>query len=231
METSHQTSSRSIGSVLSDPKLLLPLVIVCALQAGQQLSGINAVAYYSSAIFEQAGLSAANAKWATLFVGCVNLLATVFSSLVMQRCNRRPVILTSCLFTAITLIALTVFIRFNGEHIIFTYASVIAVIVYIGAFQIGLGPIPYFIASELFEVPPRPAAMAIGSMTAWFFNFVIGMSFLVIQSLFGGAVFLIFAVTCLLLFGFLYRYLPETMDKQATDIAPMIADGFRSKRQ
>lgn len=30
-------------SVLRDPKLLLPLVLVCAMQGGQQLSGINAV--------------------------------------------------------------------------------------------------------------------------------------------------------------------------------------------
>lgn len=30
-------------SVLADPKLLLPLVLVCAMQGGQQLSGINAV--------------------------------------------------------------------------------------------------------------------------------------------------------------------------------------------
>jgi MFS transporter, SP family, solute carrier family 2 (facilitated glucose transporter), member 3 len=34
---------RSLWSVIRDPTLLLPLVIVCALQAGQQLSGINAV--------------------------------------------------------------------------------------------------------------------------------------------------------------------------------------------
>lgn len=33
----------SIGKVLADRTLLLPLLLVCALQAGQQLSGINAV--------------------------------------------------------------------------------------------------------------------------------------------------------------------------------------------
>lgn len=45
MEPSHETEDekRSLTSVLKDPKLLLPLVLVCAMQGGQQLSGINAV--------------------------------------------------------------------------------------------------------------------------------------------------------------------------------------------
>lgn len=33
----------TIGRVLKDRKLLLPLMLVCFLQAGQQFSGINAV--------------------------------------------------------------------------------------------------------------------------------------------------------------------------------------------
>lgn len=37
------TESRGILSILRDPALLLPIVLVCALQGGQQLSGINAV--------------------------------------------------------------------------------------------------------------------------------------------------------------------------------------------
>lgn len=35
--------SRGLWSILKDPTLLLPIILVCALQAGQQLSGINAV--------------------------------------------------------------------------------------------------------------------------------------------------------------------------------------------
>lgn len=48
MEPTEETSDekRSFLSVLRDPKLLLPLVLVCAMQGGQQLSGINAVSVY-----------------------------------------------------------------------------------------------------------------------------------------------------------------------------------------
>lgn len=38
--------TRGIWSVLRDPALLLPIILVCALQGGQQLSGINAVSNF-----------------------------------------------------------------------------------------------------------------------------------------------------------------------------------------
>ena len=45
MEPSSESidEKQDLRSVLFNPKLLLPLVLVCAMQGGQQLSGINAV--------------------------------------------------------------------------------------------------------------------------------------------------------------------------------------------
>lgn len=42
-ESLTQTDKRSILSVLRDPTLLLPVILVCSLCFGQQMSGINAV--------------------------------------------------------------------------------------------------------------------------------------------------------------------------------------------
>lgn len=43
LEKRNEIKSMSLISVLRDPTLLLPLIIVCSFQGGQQLSGINAV--------------------------------------------------------------------------------------------------------------------------------------------------------------------------------------------
>lgn len=69
-----QTETRSMWSVLTDKTLLMPIILVCALLGGQQLSGINAVFYYSVEIFKKIGLSEPNAKWANLGAGVVNLM-------------------------------------------------------------------------------------------------------------------------------------------------------------
>lgn len=73
-EAAAQAGTRSTWSVLTDKKLLLPIILVCALLGGQQLSGINAVFYYSVEIFQKMGLSKLNAKWANLGAGATNLL-------------------------------------------------------------------------------------------------------------------------------------------------------------
>lgn len=127
-----------------------------------------------------------------------------------------------------------------------------AVLAYVIFYGIGLGPIPFFIGSELFEVGPRPAAMSLGSMFNWGGNFLVGMTFPSLQAAIGAYVFLVFAVCILILVQFneyvvlsllvnarrsvrnvkivAYRtYLPETRGRSTTDIAAAMTQGFKSK--
>lgn len=230
LEASSQTETRSLWSVITDKKLLMPIILVCALQGGQQLSGVNAVFYYSVVIFQNAGLSAANAKWANLGAGCVNLLTALFTPLIMKKFNRRPVIMGSCFFAGVFLVILTFVVKHSDEVSWFPMACVFSVFGYILAYQIGLGPIPYFIGSELFEVAPRPAAMSLGSLASWFCNFFVGMTFLLLQTITGAYVFLPFAIVCFGLVALMFRYLPETRCRQTADIVPLVSHGFASKR-
>ncbi|XP_058829585.1 solute carrier family 2, facilitated glucose transporter member 3 isoform X2 [Topomyia yanbarensis] len=225
----HKSNKRSIWSVLTDPTLTLPLILVCALQGGQQLSGINAVFFYSVSIFNSVGLSPTDAKFANLGAGCLNLFIAFFTPILMQRFNRRFLAILSCSMCAVFLFCLTFIVYFIEEVSWFSYASVIAVLLYITFYQIGLGPIPYFIGSELFEVGPRPAAMAMGSLSSWGCNFLVAMLFLTLQKAWGAFVFLPFTVTCVLLTILLRIYLPETRGRHISSIVPLVANGFQSK--
>lgn len=82
------------------------------------------------------------------------------------------------------------------------YVCIVAVLAFVLCYGIGLGPIPYFIGSELFEVGPRPSAMALGSMANWGGNFIVGLSFPTMKSCLGAASFSIFTVVVVLLFLF-----------------------------
>lgn len=79
------------------------------------------------------------------------------------------------------------------------FICTIAVLAYVIFYGIGLGPIPYFIASELFDVGPGPVAMALGSIFNWGGNFMVGMMFPTVESIIGPYTFLIFAAALLLL--------------------------------
>lgn len=220
---------RTIWSVLRDPTLLLPVVIVCALQGGQQLSGINAVFFYSVRIFKSAGVPPESAEYANLGAGCINLLVACFSPFLMKTVNRRPLSMLSCFGSFVFLLVLTAVVHFIELASWLPYACVASVFAYLISYQIGLGPIPYFIGSEIFEVATRPAGMALGSVASWSCNFLVALLFPTFQVWWGAWVFLPFAITCLLLTVLLKVYLPETRGKNPADTAPLVAKGFASR--
>jgi len=52
-----------------------------------------------------------------------------------------------------------------------------AIFMFVSFFEIGPGPIPWFIVAELFSQGPRPAAIALAGCCNWTCNFIIGMFF------------------------------------------------------
>lgn len=58
-----------------------------------------------------------------------------------------------------------------------SYMAIIAVMLFVAMFELGPGPIPWFIVAELFSQGPRPAAMAVAGCCNWTANFLVGMSF------------------------------------------------------
>lgn len=58
-----------------------------------------------------------------------------------------------------------------------SYVSIVAIFSFVAFFEIGPGPIPWFIVAELFSQGPRPAAIAVAGFSNWSANFLVGMCF------------------------------------------------------
>lgn len=58
-----------------------------------------------------------------------------------------------------------------------SYISIVAIFSFVAFFEIGPGPIPWFIVAELFSQGPRPAAIAVAGFSNWSANFLVGMCF------------------------------------------------------
>lgn len=58
-----------------------------------------------------------------------------------------------------------------------SYLSIVAIFGFVAFFEIGPGPIPWFIVAELFSQGPRPAAFAVAGLSNWTSNFIVGMGF------------------------------------------------------
>lgn len=63
------------------------------------------------------------------------------------------------------------------------YLAIIAVFGFVASFEMGPGPIPWFIVAELFSQGPRPAAMTISGFSNWAANFLVGQGFPKLQVL------------------------------------------------
>lgn len=71
--------------------------------------------------------------------------------------------------------------------------------------------------------------MALGSLSSWTCDFIVAMAFPSLQSSWGAFAFLPSSVVCFVLAAFLKFFLPETRRRHATDIAPLVMDGFKSR--
>ncbi|KAH8396865.1 hypothetical protein KR215_005551 [Drosophila sulfurigaster] len=227
---SNQKAS-SICEVLKDSELFLPLLLVCAFQATQQLSGINAIFFYSLSILTKAGFSANLATWLNMGIGGFNLVASLMGPVLLRKFNRRPLMLISCGLCAVSLagMSISLYCMLSTESNALGFVSIMFILTFILGFQLGLGPIAYFIGSELLEDAPRPVAMSMGSLFSWIGNFLIGMCFPLLQNVWSSFAFMPCMCICLLCLFLTWRYLPETRGREPKDVKPLMSQGLRSK--
>jgi sugar porter (SP) family MFS transporter len=87
-----QSAAPTFWSVLSCREFRKPIIVIIALQVAQQLSGINAVFFYSTTFFDDAGI--ANANYGTLATGAVNVIATGIAVAIIDKFGRKKLLLT-----------------------------------------------------------------------------------------------------------------------------------------
>eukprot|EP00061_Rhincodon_typus_P014415 g41416.t1 len=165
----------TIPELFRSPMYRQPIVIAIVLQLSQQLSGINAIFYYSTSIFEKAGVE--QPVYATIGSGVVNTAFTVVSLFVVERAGRRTLHLIGLAGMAICAILMTIALVLLDQLTWMSYISIIATFGFVAFFEIGPGPIPWFIVAELFSQGPRPAAIAVSGLCNWTANFIVGMCF------------------------------------------------------
>uniref|UniRef100_UPI0037E81EE2 solute carrier family 2, facilitated glucose transporter member 3 n=1 Tax=Semicossyphus pulcher TaxID=241346 RepID=UPI0037E81EE2 len=199
-----------------------PIIIAIILQLSQQLSGINAVFYYSTGIFNTAGVT--QPIYATIGAGVVNTVFTVVSLFLVERAGRRTLHLIGLAGMAVCALLMTISLSLAKTNQSISYLAIVAVFGFVASFEMGPGPIPWFIVAELFSQGPRPAAMAISGFSNWTANFLVGLGFPKLEELCGPYVFIIFMVLLIMFFIFTFLRVPETKGRTFDDIA----QGFAS---
>jgi SP family facilitated glucose transporter-like MFS transporter 3 len=210
-------SKRSEG--VCSASLRKPLIIGLVLQFAQQLSGINAVFYYSTSFFERAHF---RDPWlGSVLAAFVNVVATGVAVRLMDQVGRRLLLLVSSLGMCVAALMLTWALQLTEAHptsVVLGYGSVISVLLFVTLFELGLGPIPWLITAEIFPSSAASTCMTITCSANWIFNFCVGLMFPTMQAHLETYVFVPFGAVCLLCFGFTLVYVPETRGKSLDQI-------------
>jgi MFS transporter, SP family, galactose:H+ symporter len=191
-------------------------VFVIAVGFFIQITGVNAIVYYSPRLFDAMGF---RGNFALLvlpaMVQAAALAAVLVSVVLVDRLGRRPVLLSG-IGTMIAADVLLVVVFAVHSAAIFGF---VGVLLFTMGFTFGFGALVWVYAGESF--PSRLRSMGSSAMlTANLLAnaMVAGLFLTMLHSLGGAGIFAVFGVFAVGGFAFVYRFAPETKGRQLEEI-------------
>lgn len=196
--------------------------IGAALFLFQQLSGINAVVYYSTSVFRSAGVASDIA--ASALVAAANVFGTTIASSLMDRQGRKSLLTISFCGMAASMLLLSLTFSWSALAPYSGTLAVLGTVLYVLSFSLGAGPVPGLLLPEIFASRIRAKAVALSLGTHWISNFFIGLYFLSFVNKFGiSTVYFGFGVVCLLAVLYVARNIVETKGRSLEEIEQILS--------
>ncbi|XP_059490948.1 facilitated trehalose transporter Tret1-like [Neocloeon triangulifer] len=222
------SARRTLLTLASDAATRRALLVSLGLMAFQQLSGINAVVFYSGSIFKEAG-GALSPGVASVVIAGVMVLATLCATMMVDKAGRKPLLLLSAAAMAVCLAALSFSFAYTvdaGEEKPdwLNWLPVLSVAIYIVVFSIGFGPIPWMMMGELFSASAKSPASALVASFNWALAFAVTKGFQSLVAALGSAgAFAFFSGVCMVGCSFVVLIVPETKGRSIEQIQQQLA--------
>jgi sugar porter (SP) family MFS transporter len=209
---SSKKPSVTFMQVVKDPYYRPAIVAVVGVMVAQQLTGMNSIVMYSVSLLQT--ILPTTAALLTVMISAINLLITLACSPLPDRIGRKTCLMLSICGMGSSSILLAISIYMNAKIL-----TAIAALLFVACFAVGLGPVPFILASELVGPEAVGAAQSWALGANWIATFVVAQFFPILNDALGGRgkVYWVFAAMAGLLGGFIYRYVPETKGKANAD--------------
>lgn len=203
-----QESEGNFLEVIQGPSLKA-FIIGGGLVLFQQITGQPSVLYYAGSILQTAGFSAASdAARVSVIIGVFKLLMTGIAVFKVDDLGRKPLLIGGVSGIAISLVLLSAYFKFLGG---FPAVAVIALLLYVGCYQISFGPISWLMVSEIFPLRTRGKGISLAVLTNFGSNAIVTFAFSPLKELLGAEnLFILFAAIALISLAFVVIYVPET---------------------
>ncbi len=187
-------------------KYMKPILLAVAIAMFNQLSGINALIYYTAHIFNMAGAGARSALFQSVIIGFTNLVFTIAAMAVIDHFGRRRLMLVGSVGYILSLGA-TAYAFFTGSG---GRLLLISLLVFIASHAFGQGAVIWVFISEIFPNRVRARGQALGSFTHWVMAAAISWTFPMIAAASGWMTFAFYAVCMIGQLVWVLVAMPET---------------------
>ncbi|KAG4941361.1 hypothetical protein JHK87_045232 [Glycine soja] len=198
------------------PKVRWMLIAAVGIHFFEHATGIEAVMLYSPRIFKKAGVTSKDKLLlATVGIGLTKIIFLVLALFLLDKVGRRRLlqISTGGMVCGLTLLGFSLtMVDSSSEKLLWALSlSIGATYGYVAFFNVGLGPVTWVYASEIFPLKLRAQGASIGVAVNRTMNAVVSMSFIsVYKAITIGGSFFMFAGISIVAWVFFYFFLPET---------------------
>ncbi|KAI0628433.1 AmMst-1 [Trametes polyzona] len=196
-------------------KIALRTLTGIALQAWQQLTGINFISYYGVTFFISAGLK--DPFLVSVITNVVGTSMTVFGIWAVDRFGRRSMLLWGAALMCVCEFLVAILgVTVSTSNVSGQRALIALVCIYVGTFASTWGPVAWVVTGEIFPLNVRAKGISLSAASNWLWNWALAFATpYLVRSGKGDAglgvkVFFIWGSTCAGCIAFTYFCIPET---------------------
>jgi sugar porter (SP) family MFS transporter len=212
---------------LLSPWVRPALVVGCGIAMFSQITGVNAIIYYSPTILSAVGFEESVAILTSVGVGVVLVVMTVLGMLLVDRVGRRRLLLF--MIPGIVLSLAILGLAFLSPNITgaTSWVVVICILAYIAFNGGSLSVVVWLIGSEIFPLDIRGSAMSLAALCVWIFDLVVSLTALsLIEAIGRTGTFWLYALISIAAWAFVYFLVPETKGRSLEEIeAALLQEG------
>ncbi|GMP76820.1 hypothetical protein CsSME_00033333 [Camellia sinensis var. sinensis] len=208
---------------LFDRKYIRSVIIGVGLMVFQQFGGINGIGFYVSQTFVAAGLSSGTIG--TVAYAIIQVPITIVGAVLMDKSGRRPLLMVSATGTFLGCFLTGASFFLKGQSLLHGWVPILAVsgvLIYISAFSIGMGAVPWVIMSEIFPIHVKGIAGSLVVLVNWLGAWTVSYTFNFLMSWSSTGTFLFYSGFCALTVLFVAKIVPETKGKTLEEIQASI---------
>ena len=201
------------------------------IQFTQQITGIQALVFYSASIINSFGYSYEISSVLVVLTACPKVLCVTFAANVVDKYGRKILLIVAFTILALVNFGLTFTVMYGagGEKYdddqsnettaeILSYVSLALISIFFSTFAIGPGSIPSFIQAEMMTSDYVDEVQLICLIFNFGMSFLIGLLFPSLNNAIHSFVFLLFGSLTLVSVVAVYLFFPETKGKNSLEV-------------